>query len=229
MTKPVIGPGAMCILTCAIATSVHQQLTTYGSYDLPFGKGKQFAPGANRVTDLIIGGYQLSTSITGPAVCRSASDIATSVGIRGLQPQHRRHSSTLPPNTTGHIRTALPARSSVPAAPQQVLPGVPTPATDIFSWPGLDNIGNAGRNNYFGPAFFNTDLGITKASQFMRALLPSSAWMRSTPSTTSTAGNPGGNTDIFGNGTITGEAPGRRPRQLEFSIAYSSNSARSRN
>ena len=24
-----------------------QQLTLYGSYDLPFGKGKQFTPGAN--------------------------------------------------------------------------------------------------------------------------------------------------------------------------------------
>ncbi len=37
-----------------------QQLTTYGSYDLPFGKGKQFAQNVNRLTDEIIGGYQLS-------------------------------------------------------------------------------------------------------------------------------------------------------------------------
>ena len=37
-----------------------QQLTAYGSYDLPFGKGKQFAPSANRVEDLLIGGFQLS-------------------------------------------------------------------------------------------------------------------------------------------------------------------------
>src|SRR5581483_4567534 len=37
-----------------------QQLTAYGSYDLPFGKGKQYYPNANRVADLIIGGYQLS-------------------------------------------------------------------------------------------------------------------------------------------------------------------------
>jgi hypothetical protein len=32
----------------------------------------------------------------------------------------------------------------------------------IFSFPGLDVIGNAGNNNYFGP-FFNTDLALTKA------------------------------------------------------------------
>ena len=38
-----------------------QQLTAYGSYDFPFGRGKQFAPNANRVEDLLIGGYQLSS------------------------------------------------------------------------------------------------------------------------------------------------------------------------
>ena len=37
-----------------------QQLTAYGSYDLPFGKGKQFLASANRATDLIVGGYQIS-------------------------------------------------------------------------------------------------------------------------------------------------------------------------
>ena len=37
-----------------------QQLTTYGSYDLPFGKGKQFAQNVNQLTDEFIGGYQLS-------------------------------------------------------------------------------------------------------------------------------------------------------------------------
>ena len=34
-----------------------QQMVAYGSYDLPFGKGKQFASGRQPdVTDLIIGG-----------------------------------------------------------------------------------------------------------------------------------------------------------------------------
>ena len=38
-----------------------QQIVMYGSYDLPFGKGKQFLSGANHATDLLIGGYQIST------------------------------------------------------------------------------------------------------------------------------------------------------------------------
>ena len=33
----------------------------------------------------------------------------------------------------------------------------------VFSFPGLDVIGNAGNNNYFGPSFFNSDLAITKS------------------------------------------------------------------
>ena len=37
-----------------------QQLTTYGSYDLPFGKGKKYMPDANHVTDAIVGGWQIS-------------------------------------------------------------------------------------------------------------------------------------------------------------------------
>ena len=41
----------------------HQQLTVYGSYDLPFGRGKQIVPNANKATDLLIGGYQLSSVI----------------------------------------------------------------------------------------------------------------------------------------------------------------------
>ena len=37
-----------------------QSLISYGSYDLPFGRGKQIAPNSNRIEDLIIGGYQLA-------------------------------------------------------------------------------------------------------------------------------------------------------------------------
>ena len=36
-----------------------QQLMVYGSYDLPFGKGKDYLQGANHATDLLIGGWQL--------------------------------------------------------------------------------------------------------------------------------------------------------------------------
>ena len=48
----------------------NQQLAFYGSYDLPFGKGSQFTPNANRAEDLLIGGYQLSW-VTTVRRCRS--------------------------------------------------------------------------------------------------------------------------------------------------------------
>ena len=40
-----------------------QQLTWYGTYELPFGRNKQFASGANGVTNMIIGGWQLSGTV----------------------------------------------------------------------------------------------------------------------------------------------------------------------
>ena len=40
-----------------------QQLTFYGSYELPFGKGKPFGTGANRAADMIIGGWQISVDV----------------------------------------------------------------------------------------------------------------------------------------------------------------------
>jgi len=43
----------------------HQVATVYGSYDLPFGRGKQFYTGANHATDLLIGGYEISGTLNG--------------------------------------------------------------------------------------------------------------------------------------------------------------------
>ena len=78
-----------------------QQLTVYGSYDLPFGKGKQFAHNVNHATDLLIGGFQLSYSVElgGRSAVRHRLQQLRRVsraGRRELQPQRWRHSSTLP-------------------------------------------------------------------------------------------------------------------------------------
>jgi len=39
-----------------------QQLTWYGTYALPFGKGKMFGGGLNRAADTIIGGWELAAT-----------------------------------------------------------------------------------------------------------------------------------------------------------------------
>jgi hypothetical protein len=65
-------------------------LTSYAIYELPIGKGKQFAHDANRVIDGVIGGWEVSPILslhTGfpLALYTNASD-PTATGSRGLRP-----------------------------------------------------------------------------------------------------------------------------------------------
>ena len=100
----------------------------------------------------------------------------------------------------------------------------PQPTTGgIFSFPGLDKIGNGGLNNYIrAGASSATTLAITKTFSIWESM---SAMFRMDAFNVFNhinAGNPS-NSDIFGNGPINGEAAGCfpngdcGPRQLEFS------------
>src|SRR5580692_9101843 len=46
------------------AWDIRHNFTTGFTYDLPFGRGKDFASGVNKATNLIVGGWQLNTIIT---------------------------------------------------------------------------------------------------------------------------------------------------------------------
>ena len=59
-TRTATGPGVTLVTHFRDSNVRTQQLVSYGSYDLPFGKGKQFGAGVNRAADLLIGGWQLS-------------------------------------------------------------------------------------------------------------------------------------------------------------------------
>jgi len=65
---------------------------------LPFGKGKQYLTAANRLEDLIIGGYQVSTVLNWSAACRS-----------GLLQQHSKTflAARRIPSASGKMKTSL--------------------------------------------------------------------------------------------------------------------------
>ncbi|MGA8043572.1 MAG: TonB-dependent receptor [Terracidiphilus sp.] len=201
-----------------------QQLTMYGSYDLPFGKGKEFAANVNRLTDLLIGGYQLSTVLNWsgglpftlnynescsnvpscvsngsapnwPSMGAAGSHMKTSLG--GFQPGS---------NGTG-------TRTFYQAQTKNLLTD---PGTGIFKNPGLDTIGNVGRNTYFGPSFFNDDMAITKAFTIHESIVTKFRMDAFNAFNHINPGNPGGN--IESTGTISGQGAGGSPRQLEFSL-----------
>lgn len=95
--------------------------------------------------------------------------------------------------------------------------------TGVFKNPGLDTIGNVGRNTYFGPGYFNTDLALTKEFTIWESVNTQFRMDAFNAFNHINAGNPSGN--IESTGTITNEAqgcgPGGQgcgPRQLEFSL-----------
>jgi hypothetical protein len=197
-----------------------QQLTAYGSYDLPFGRGKQYVPDANRVTDLIIGGFQLagvlnwsgglpftlnygeaSSNIPGSAPTYpsavSGRHMSTSLGGFNAAAKHRKF-----------YATQIPGKLTDPVAVSN--------GTGIFLDPGLDTIGNVGRNTYFGPGFFNTDLAITKAFTIRESIVTKFRMDAFNAFNHINPGNPGGG--IESEGDITGMALPVSQRQLEFSL-----------
>jgi len=220
-----------------------QQFVFYGSYDLPFGKGKQFAAGANRAEDLAIGGYQIA--FTG----NWSGGLPFTVGFDQFNPytgagnapagwnvedcNHNTGASSAPcrPNTTGHMHTGLTGFSA--SSKTRNFFNAQPRSGGLFSFPGLDVIGNAGANTYRGPTFFSSDLAITKAFTIWEHVETKFRMDAFNAFNHINAGNPG-NTDVFGSvqtptgspvGAINGEAPGCvgvggtcGPRQLEFSL-----------
>jgi len=200
-----------------------QQLTAYGSYDLPFGKGKQYGAGVNRVTDLLIGGYQLSS------VVNWAGGLPFSLGYNEAGTNLPGSAPNYPSARGGRMLTSLssfqPGTNGVGQRTfyqAQTTDLITDPGTGIFSNPGLDNIGNVGRDTYMGPHFFGTDMAVTKAFTIWESVVAKFRMDAFNAFNHITAGNPSGNIESLG--TITSEGggcgPGNDcgPRQLEFSL-----------
>jgi hypothetical protein len=193
-----------------------QQLVIYGSYDLPFGKGKDYLQDANRATDLIVGGWQLSTTLNWSGGLpfslgynESGSNIANGPGDPS---QSHKMSTSLTGFKAGSggtgTRTFYQAHSL---------------GDGTFINPGLDHFGNAGQNTYRGPGYFNDDLALTKAFSIWESVAMKFRMDTYNLFNHINPGNPGGN--IESTGTISGEAagcgPGGQgcgPRALEFSL-----------
>jgi hypothetical protein len=207
----------------------NQQLTVYGSYDFPFGKGKQFFPDVNRITDLLIGGYQLSGVVDwsgGLPFGVGFDNFNPYTGPTGTKPanwqdedcNHNTGGSAAPcrPNASGHMPTKL--TSFDPSSKTRKLWNQQPVSGGIFSFPGLDVIGNAGNNNYIGPSFFNGDLGITKAFTIHENIATKFRMDAFNAFNHINAGNPNTTNVLGSTGPISGQSAGGQARQLEFSL-----------
>jgi hypothetical protein len=122
------------------------RFTISGTYDLPFGRGKQFLSGANRLVDLAIGGWTLNDVMilqSGGPLAVSQTNVNSAFG-----------NSSTRPTLTG----VSPCYSGSPESrlTHYVNPAAYTPTT-------AGNLGNAPRtSNCYGPGYANSDISLNK-------------------------------------------------------------------
>lgn len=195
-----------------------QQMTWYGTYDLPFGKGKEFGNAVNGIADRIIGGWQVAGTVNwagGLPFTLNYNEAGTN--LPGSAPSYPSYAgggkmktnlTSFQPKSNGTGQRTFYAKQTANLTSD--------PGTGVFKNPGMDTVGNVGRNTYFGPGFFNTDLGLSKTVTIHENIATKfrvdsfNAFNHISP------GNPGGN--IESDGTISGGAAGYGTRQLEFSL-----------
>ena len=193
----------------------NQQLTLYGSYDLPFGKGKQYMAGANHATDLLVGGWQLSD------VSQWSGGLPFNLGYN----ECGKNVQTGPcdPSAVKRMATHLtPYVANGKGTGSRTFYPAHALGDGTFVNPGLDHFGSVGINSYRGPRFFGTDLGLTKAFTVWENVAVKFRMDAFNAFNHITAGNPGGNIEsigsIGGEGGGCGQGNDCGPRQLEFSL-----------
>lgn len=123
-------------------------------YALPFGKGKMFGGNSGRATDLILGGWQVSTTSnwsSGLPWTPSTSSCSNDVGI--CRPNKGNGSFST------HVGSFNPITHQVPFYTPQPLGGA-------WLQPAPNTIGSAGFDSLYGPRSFTTDASIFKNFHF---------------------------------------------------------------
>jgi len=131
-----------------------KKLTISGLWELPFGRGKRYGTGINRLLDVIAGGWQLGGIFTAEggfplsAGCQNAATFQNTDG-------------TCRPDATGispNIENRSPSQWFNPAA---FVNRLGAPATGAFSGP--YRYGNSQRNNLIGPGLIELDGSLFKS------------------------------------------------------------------
>jgi hypothetical protein len=199
-----------------------QQIVAYGSYELPFGRNHAFASNVPMYLDEVIGGWQISPVVTyASGLPFSLTYQECSLSIPGSAPCYpngrsanfKLHIGKLDPNT--HARLGFHGIGPFKTTGQDL---VNTPFQG-FTAPGLDQIGNAGRNGVFGPNFFNTDMALQKNFPIHESLFAQFRVDAYNVFNHMSLSNPGSGSLDNGDQNITGLFGSQFPtRQLQFSV-----------
>ncbi len=139
-----------------------QQIIVYGLFQLPFGNKKQFLSHANRYVNQAVSGWEISPVVSYssglPFTLSYGSCGNSNVGpapcyLNGSANNFHKKQTGIPGNSLLFYQQFATDASGTSFS---------APGEGTFTAPGLDQIGNVGRNTAFGPHFFNTDLSVQK-------------------------------------------------------------------
>lgn len=192
-----------------------QQVVSYGTYELPFGKNHRFGGNAPGIVNEVIGGWQISPVVTyasGLPFTLSYGECGTVIpGDAPCYPNGDSRNLKLSVSKLDPLaHHRLGFHGATTALTEQPFNG--------FTAPGLDQIGTAGRNGKFGPNFFNTDMALQKNFPIKEELFAQFRVDAYNVFNHISLSNPGGSID-GGDQFITNVAPSQYPtRQLQFSV-----------
>jgi Carboxypeptidase regulatory-like domain/TonB dependent receptor len=205
--------------------------TSYGLYNLPFGRGQMFANNVNWLVNGIIGGWEYSTTVIWQSgLPFSLSYSACGASIPGNAPcQPNGNVSKLNKNLQGvpgaaggvHQFTAVISAADLTAGHNLCNSAS---VTGGFTCPGLDQIGNIKRNTAWGPNFFNSDMSIFKNVAIYERVTAQFRMDAFNALNKINYGNPNGAIDSTSSGSITGGpfpaglGGTTNPRQLQFTL-----------
>ena len=138
-------------------------------YALPFGRGKQFLGGSNRIVDALVGGYTLAGQTTWEsgrpftptyAECGADQDVDNNFGQSGSTSDCRPNGNAKAFNLkVGGLNPLTHQRTYfTPVAPLTVNGAVSGP----FIRPAFGTFGNIGRNSFVGPRDYFADASVIK-------------------------------------------------------------------
>jgi hypothetical protein len=193
--------------------------TAYGLYKLPFGKNQMFL-NQGGVLNYIVGGWELSPTV----VYQSGLPFTLSYGSCGSYTQG-------PCYVNGKNQQLKTGKSGYAGGHLTYFTG--TGGTSLcstsagfsgFTCSGLDSVGDGGRNNAWGPRFFNSDMSISKGVSIHERYEVKFRMDAYNAFNHINFGNPNGTIDQGSAGTIGGgpypQGTGgtTNPRQLQFTV-----------
>jgi len=190
-----------------------QDLTTYGLYQLPFGRQGLVGQNSPGWVDKIIGHWELSGTLTwagGEPFTLGFDNCSTF--IPGSVPCF--------PNSNGQRLPLHLGKYNPTSKTRPYFSGLPlgtTPNAEGFYLPTLDQTGNVGRNNYFGPSFWQSDMSLQKNIPIHEQILAQFRFDAFNAFNHINPGNPN-NSSVESGGTISAESPGGNPRYLAFTL-----------